>query len=135
MSGRPGAGTSWWPGWHWGWSAVEVSTALPYLAAISTIGRADPGTTTSMAVLVVYNLVVVAPCLGAALAYQANRERLHARFEGFIAKRRSGDGGRRGLLLLCIVAGFYIAGDAAARLEFFGLVDLTDEQLRQIRGG
>uniref|UniRef100_UPI003F8718A1 GAP family protein n=1 Tax=Actinosynnema sp. TaxID=1872144 RepID=UPI003F8718A1 len=83
--------------------AVEVSTALPYLAAISTIGRADPGTTTSTAVLAVYNLVVVAPCLGAVLAYQANRERLHARFEGFIAKRRSGDGGRRGLLLLCIV--------------------------------
>ncbi|WP_157767822.1 GAP family protein [Actinosynnema pretiosum] len=116
-------------------AAVEVATALPYLAALATIGRADPGPGAGSALVVAYCLVVVAPCLIAALAYLAHRERWHERFSGLATRLRSGDGGRRGVLLLCVVAGFYVAGDALARLEFFGLVDLTDEQLRQIRGG
>ncbi|GAA2686976.1 MULTISPECIES: GAP family protein [Actinosynnema] len=116
-------------------AAVEVSTALPYLAALATIGRADLPLVAGSALVAVYCLVVVAPCLVVALVHRARRERVRERFSGLVTRLRSGDGGRRGLLLLCIVAGFYVAGDALARLEFFGLVDLTDEQLRQIRGG
>ncbi|MFD8491833.1 GAP family protein [Amycolatopsis sp. NPDC059657] len=114
-------------------SAAEVATALPYLAAISVIGQSGLGATATVLVLLAYNFVVILPCVLATVGYRAMRERFQQRFDSFLAKRR-GKGSRKGLLLLCIIAGFYIATDALVQFEFFGLVQFTDEQRRQIHG-
>ncbi|AXB43301.1 GAP family protein [Amycolatopsis albispora] len=114
-------------------AAVEVATALPYLAAISVLSQSGLDPVVRLLIILGYNLIVVAPCLIAAIAYTRSRSRMKSRFEEFIAKRQEKKKkDRKGLLLLCIIAGFYIAGDALVKLEFFGLVELTEEQRRKI---
>lgn len=59
-------------------TAVEATTAVPYLGAIALVIRSDPGVPATLALLVVYNFVLIAPPVALILFARSNELRLEA---------------------------------------------------------
>lgn len=108
-------------------SAVEVTTALPYLGAIAIVTQAELSAPVVASLLVAYNLIAVGPCLLVALLYSRSENRFTAKIDAWLQRQREKrKTSRTGLLVLCVVAGLYISSDALFRLEYFGLVDIPE---------
>ena len=101
-------------------TAIEATTALPYLGALAAIARADPSRLATVSLLLAYNLIFVAPpiILGLTARYGGSGilERLSTRREG------GPGGGRTVLRVLCGLVGIVLLLDA-------GMYFLTDETL------
>lgn len=105
-------------------SLAEVATALPYFGALAIIGGSGLNTVSALAILVVYNVVVIAPCLVLVLVFRTASPGVRDRLEGFRRRHEERGTARKGVLLLCAVAGYFVTADALLQLEFFGLVDI-----------
>ncbi|HXV91943.1 MAG TPA: GAP family protein [Pseudonocardia sp.] len=105
-------------------SLAEVATALPYFGALAIIGSSGSGLPTAIPILFAYNLVVIAPCLALVAVFRLAPERVRGRLEKFWERHRERGTARKGFLLLCAVAGYFVTADALVQLEFFGLVDI-----------
>ncbi|WP_166174794.1 GAP family protein [Rubrobacter tropicus] len=105
-------------------TAVEFTTAFPYLGAIALLTDADLAAARWLPILVVYNVIFVLPPLLLMVAYgvfgtrvRDRLERLRERFEG---------GSRETLLWILGIVGFFLLSDSLAGLGFFGLVEIPD---------
>jgi cytochrome c biogenesis protein CcdA len=101
-------------------SAVEFSTAFPYLGAIGLMTTAGLAPPQWLPLLVVYNLILVAPPFallgGHHLLGERTRERLgqwSTRFQG---------GSRAATLWIAGIVGFLLVADAVRYFDFFGLL-------------
>ena len=100
-------------------SLVEFATALPYLAAIGVIGQAGLPPAAILALLVLYNAVMVIPPLALLAATSMAGDRLRTRLDRWRpALTRSV---RTTFLTVLAVVGFYLLADALA--FFLGLHD------------
>lgn len=93
---------------------AEISTALPYVAALSLLAEADVGAPVWAGLLVAYNLIFVTPPLLIIGTYLAVGERVRPRLERWEAKLRAG--ARTTLLWLMGAAGFMLASRGGALL-------------------
>lgn len=99
---------------------VEITTALPYLAAIGLLTSAHLTPVQSLPILVAYNLIFVAPPLLLLAAYGAVGARLEARFTALRARLAAGS--REATLWIVGIVGFFLLQDSLAYFEFFGLL-------------
>jgi cytochrome c biogenesis protein CcdA len=93
---------------------AEISTALPYLAAIGILADAQPGPATWAPLLAAYNLVFIAPPLllaFTALVMGRLAQPVLDRFGAFIR-----NGARETMLWLFGIAGFYLSAISAGLL-------------------
>lgn len=96
-------------------TAVEATTALPYLGALALIVGSDASAFASAALLVAYNLIFVVP--PAALAAIAHRRRED--LAGWLARRtrrKTSGRGRTVLRVLCGVVGVALIADSVVYL-------------------
>lgn len=103
-------------------TVVEFSTAFPYLGALAILTGADLGAAGWLPILLVYNVVFVAPPLLLMALYGAfgagvrgRLERLRGRLEG---------GSREALFWISGIVGFFLLADSLVYFDFFGLVDV-----------
>jgi cytochrome c biogenesis protein CcdA len=101
-------------------TAIESTTAIPYLGALAAISRADPPPAATFALLLAYNLVFIAPPVLLALTARYASGRLLER----LSKRRTSPPGpgRSILRVACGLVGIVLLVDA-------GLFFLTDAPL------
>jgi cytochrome c biogenesis protein CcdA len=102
-------------------TAVEFSTALPYLGAIGLLTNADLAVSQWLPILIAYNVIFVLPPLALLLAYVAYGDRLQARFARYREKLHQGS--REAWLWVLGIVGFFLLADSLRYFEFFGLVD------------
>lgn len=95
-------------------TVAEISTALPYLGALSLLADANASAPVWAGLLVAYNLIFVAPPLLIVGAYLAVGERVRPGLERWEAKLRAG--ARTTLLWLMGAAGFMLAARGGALL-------------------
>jgi cytochrome c biogenesis protein CcdA len=101
-------------------TAIEATTALPYLGALAAIARADPSPLATVSLLLAYNVIFVAPpvILGITARYGGS-----GMLERLSTRRESGPGlGRTVLRVVCGLVGMVLLLDA-------GMYFLTDETL------
>jgi cytochrome c biogenesis protein CcdA len=91
-------------------SAVEFATALPYLAAIGLLSNAGLPSGQWLPILLVYNLILVAPPLLLAAAAQLARGWLEPRLERWQARLQRE--ARETLLWIVGIIGFFLLADA-----------------------
>ncbi|MGY1844629.1 GAP family protein [Modestobacter sp. SYSU DS0875] len=101
---------------------VELTTALPYLAAVGLISSSGLPASAWVPMLVLYGVVVVLPPLAIAVLGAAGGPRFREWAERNAARLRNGG---RGLVLTVIfLVGLFLTADAAYYFDFFGLVDV-----------
>jgi cytochrome c biogenesis protein CcdA len=83
-------------------AALELPTAVPYLAAIAAVEEARVGVVTAIALLALFNLAFVAPLLVIALLSRVWGERMAARAEHVRTRFLTHVGGVLALLLLLL---------------------------------
>ena len=105
-------------------TVVEFSSALPYLAAIAILTKAELAASQWVPVLVVYNLIFVLPPLLVLGVYRLLGSRVQGRFEGYLEKLRRGS--RSTLLWIVAIVGFVLLADSLRYFDFFGFVDVPD---------
>ncbi|MFO7299241.1 MAG: GAP family protein [Actinomycetes bacterium] len=93
----------------------EFSSAVPYFAATGILGYADLGLIVTLAILVGYNLIFVAP----PLALLGLHRRLGARSERL--RERLQRAGREAALWIIGIVGFHLALDALMFFDFLGM--------------
>lgn len=101
-------------------TTVELTSALPYLAAIGMITQASLPPLVWVPVLVAYCLITVAPVLAIGGIAAALGERIRPWAER--NAQRLQDVGRGLVLTIIFVVGLILAADALVRLDFFGLI-------------
>lgn len=101
-------------------TAVEFSTAFPYLGAVAILTDASLPLEQWLPVLVGYNAIFVLPPLLLLAAYSVFGARLRGRMERW--RERLEAGTRETLLWILGIVGFFLLADALARFGFFGLV-------------
>lgn len=97
-------------------TAVEFSTALPYLGAVAILTNAGLPVGEWLPVLAAYNLVFVAPPLLLMGAYRVFGARLRPAFERWTERLRGAS--REALLWVVGLAGFLLLADS---VRYFGL--------------
>lgn len=103
-------------------TAVEFTTAFPYLGAIAILTNAEMGLAEWLPILVAYNAIFVLPPLVLMALYDAFGTRMGERFERW---RERFESGSRGTLLWVLgIVGFLLLADSLAYVDFFGLVDV-----------
>ena len=104
-------------------TAVEFTTAFPYLGAIAVLTNAEMGVAGWLPVLVAYNAIFVLPPLLLLAIYGAFGARMRERFGRW---RDRFEGGSRGTLLWMLgIVGFLLLADSLASFDFFGLVGVA----------
>lgn len=103
-----------------GVTVVELSSALPYLAAVGLLTQAGVGPTVWLPVLVGYALVTVLPLLVVMLVAMIAGQRVRPWAERNAERLRNA--GRGLVLTIIFLVGLVLAADAANRLDYFGLV-------------
>ena len=102
-------------------TAVEFTTAFPYLGAIAILTNAEMGPAGWLPVLIAYNAIFVLPPLLLMVMYGAFGARMRERF---VRWRERFEGGSRGTLLWVLgIVGFLLLADCLAFFDFFGLVN------------
>jgi cytochrome c biogenesis protein CcdA len=101
-------------------TAVEFSTAFPYLGAIALLTNASLPPAQWLLVLVGYNAIFVLPPLLLLAAYSLFGARLRGRMQRW--RERLERGTRETLLWILGIVGFLLLADALAYFEFFGLL-------------
>jgi cytochrome c biogenesis protein CcdA len=103
-------------------TAVEFTTAFPYLGAIAILTNAEMGPAVWLPILTAYNAIFVLPPLLLVAMYGAFGSRMREHFERW---RERLEGGSRGALLWVLgIVGFLLLADSLASFDFFGLVDV-----------
>jgi hypothetical protein len=102
-------------------TAVEFSTALPYLGAIGMLTNADLAVSRWLPILIAYNVIFVLPPLSLLLAYCVFGDRLQARFASYREKLQRGS--REAWLWVLGIVGFFLLADSLRYFEFFGLAE------------
>lgn len=104
-------------------TVVELTTAMPYLAATGMLTYWQWPVHRWLTALVAYNLVFIAP----PFALLAASLLLGRRFEGRMAAMREKleKTGQEAALWIIGIVGFYLLFDALAYFDFFGLVEMT----------
>lgn len=102
-------------------TAVEFSTALPYLGALAILANAGLPAPAWLAVLVAYNLVFVLPPFSLLALYALFGARLEVRLVR-LRERARGGLSRNTLLWVVGIAGFLLLRDALCYFDFFGLL-------------
>lgn len=95
-------------------SVIEFSTALPYFGAVGLMTNAGLSFAQWFPLLLVYNLILVAPPLLLLGLYTVLGSRLDQRFEGF--RKRAHRSSRSVFLTLLAIIGFLLIADG---LRFF----------------
>ncbi|WP_180536007.1 GAP family protein [Micrococcus luteus] len=101
-------------------TTVELTSALPYLAAIGMLTQAALPPLVWGPVLVAYSLITVAPVLAIGVVAAALGERIRPWAER--NAQRLQDTGRGLVLTIVFVVGLILTADALVRLDFFGLI-------------
>lgn len=103
-------------------TAVEFTTAFPYLGAIAVLTNAETGLGGWLPTLVAYNVVFILPPLLLVAIYRVFGARMRERFGRW---RERFEGGSRGTLLWMLgIVGFLLLADSLVFFDFFGLVDV-----------
>ncbi|MGW9737324.1 GAP family protein [Micrococcus luteus] len=100
-------------------TTIELTSALPYLAAIGMLTQASLQPAEWLVILAAYSLVTVAPVLVIGGAAAALGERIRPWAER--NAQRFQDTGRGLILTIVFLIGLILTFDALARLEYFGL--------------
>ena len=104
-------------------TAVEFTTAFPYLGAIAVLANAKMEVAGWLLVLIAYNAMFVLPPLVLLAVYGAFGSRMRGRFERW---RDRFEGGSRGTLLWMLgIVGFLLLADSLFFFGFFGLVGVA----------
>lgn len=106
-----------------GVTLVELTTALPYLAAVGLISGAGVSPAAWVSLLVVYGIVVVLPPLAVLVASRVAEARFRPWAERNAERLRNG--GRGLILTLVFLVGLVLAADAAYYFDFFGFIDVS----------
>ena len=114
---------------HWGAMVLlgrtvtdlEVPTALPYLAAVGVMTTAELPVAEWAVLLVIYNVIFIAPPALLYLIARALGSRVESRLPG-ISARLQREAKTTWLWILGIV-GFFLLSDALSYFEFFGLIE------------
>jgi cytochrome c biogenesis protein CcdA len=101
-------------------TAVEFSTALPYLGAIGLLTNADLAVGQWLTVLIVYNAIFILPPLLLLLASCLFGERLQSRFEQLRDKLQRGS--REAWLWVLGLVGFLLLADSLRYFKSFNLM-------------
>lgn len=104
-------------------TAVEFSTAFPYLGAIAILTNAEMAMSGWLPILVVYNVIFVLPPLLLLAAYGVFGSRVRSRFERW--RDRFQNGSRKTLLWILGIVGFLLLADSLAFFDFLGLVEVS----------
>lgn len=96
-------------------TAIELTTALPYFAALALMTSAQLSWPTWLPLLVVYNAIFVAPPLALVGLHALAGQRLRERFERWRVKLQRG--AREAMLWIVTLVGFALAIDAGARFK------------------
>ena len=95
-------------------TAVDLTTALPYLGAIAVIGRAGTSHVGTVVLLVAYNVIFVFPSAALAFSVRYRGAGPKQRLERAVQATRRRASGRRGTARLgCLVAGLALIAHAA----------------------
>ena len=96
-------------------TAVELVTALPYFAALALLSNAPLPFAVTLAVLVVYCLMFIAPPVGVAVLYRRHRPRI----DDWVQRNgeKADSHGREAVLWIAGIAGFVLLSRALAGLE------------------
>jgi len=101
-------------------TAIEFSTAFPYLGAIALLTQADLVLGQWLPVIVAYNLIFVLPPLLLLASYRVFGPRLRGLFDRY---RERFQGGSRGAMLwIAGIVGFLLLADSLRYFGFFGLL-------------
>lgn len=102
-------------------TAVEFTTAFPYLGTIAILTNVEMGLAGWLPILIAYNTIFVLPPLLLVAMYGAFGARMRERFERW---RERFESGSRGTLLWVLgIVGFLLLADSLAFFGFFGLVN------------
>jgi cytochrome c biogenesis protein CcdA len=99
-------------------TVLELPTALPYLAAVGALTRADLAVTEWLPLLVLYNLIFVLPPLALLAGHVAFGQRADAVLGQL--RQRLGRAAKEGFLWLLGLVGFFLLADA---LGHFQIID------------
>jgi cytochrome c biogenesis protein CcdA len=105
-------------------SLIEFATALPYLGAIGLMTNAGLSVAQWLPLLLVYNLIFIAPPLILLGLYKMYGTRLEQTFAKWQAKLQSGF--RSGWLTMISILGFFLLADTLRYFNFFGLIPASD---------
>lgn len=98
-------------------TGVELTTALPYLAAVGILTQARLPPSQWLAILVGYNVVFVLPPLALLVGYRLVRRRLEARIDGLQARLERE---ARGTFLWVVgIVGFLLLADGLSYVAAF----------------
>lgn len=106
-----------------GVTVVEMTTALPYLAATGIISYMRWPAYQWLAALVAYNLVFVAPPMALLALSLLLGRKIEKRMTAL--RERLERAGREAAMWIIGIVGFYLLMDALAYFDFFGLVEIT----------
>lgn len=98
-------------------TGVELSTALPYVAAIGILVTAGVPVEQSIPILLAYNLVFVLPPLVLLVTYRVAKERLGERYDGL--QKRLQREARTTFVWIVGIVGFVLLVDS---LAYFGVI-------------
>ena len=101
-------------------TAIEFSTAFPYLGAIALLTRADLAVEGWLPVLVAYNVLFVLPPLLLLVSYRFFGARLRGLFERY--RGRFQGRSRATMLWIAGIVGFLLLADSVRYFGFFGLL-------------
>lgn len=101
-------------------TAIEFSTAFPYLGAIALLTRADLAVEGWLPVLVAYNVLFVLPPFLLLVSYRFFGARLRGLFERY--RGRFQGGSRATMLWIAGIVGFLLLADSVRYFGFFGLL-------------
>lgn len=104
-------------------TAVEFSTALPYLGAIGLLTNADLAVGHWLPILIAYNAIFILPPALLLLGYRLFGERLRPRFEQWRDKLQRGS--REAWLWILGLVGFALLADSLRYFEFFGWLEFS----------
>ncbi|HEU4423464.1 MAG TPA: GAP family protein, partial [Pilimelia sp.] len=103
-------------------SILEFSTALPYLAAIAVLSRANLPLPLAVGLLAAYTAAMLLPPLLIIAGYARLRDRFGSHLGRWQERLRAGT--RTAWLTIVGLVGFALVADALAYFRFFGLVEL-----------
>jgi len=104
-------------------TAVEFTTAVPYLGAIGLMTTADLPFPQALTLLLVYNCIFVLPPLFLFIVASLFNRKLDTTLERL--KGRLQKGAHEAFLWIIGIIGFFLLMDALRYFEFFGLLDLS----------
>ncbi|MFS8525214.1 MAG: GAP family protein [Limnochordales bacterium] len=104
-------------------TVVELTTALPYLAATGLLTYLQWPAAQWLAALVAYNLVFVAPPFALLGLHLVLGRRFEGRMESI--RKKLERTGQEAVLWIIGIVGFYLVLDALIYFDFFGLAEVT----------